>query len=329
MLADRCKARRRFVKAAYFLITWWLALPLPALAGVVFRDAPPQAGPDQPPVQYWKTTLTEPRPLQIHFVKIDLHAPGHELVVLVGRDPDAGGPVEASLAEPLALAAQYGVLAAVNANFFAWLPEREKEMSVSWKAGEPVDIIGWVASGNRMISPPQRHATSLWVEFGKGARIGRPPPDTAALLAVSGLKQILARGEVQVSAGGMRHPRTAAGLDARGRWLWLTVVDGRKPGSSEGVTLYELARFMLAQGCTDALNLDGGGSSVLVALQEDGTYAVMSRPAGGSLRPVPVMLGVRERPKPRHGTGSFVTGDPGRFAEGPPSGRKAIHAVVP
>ncbi|MDR5695870.1 MAG: phosphodiester glycosidase family protein [Armatimonadota bacterium] len=60
-----------------------------------------------------------------------------------------------------------------------------------------------------------------------------------------------------------RHPRTAVGVTRTGRVL-LVVVDGRQPDHSLGMTLPELAALLLRLGVTDALNLDGGGSSTLV-----------------------------------------------------------------
>ena len=60
-----------------------------------------------------------------------------------------------------------------------------------------------------------------------------------------------------------RHPRTALGLDPTAERAWLIVVDGRG-ASSEGMTLPELADLLKALGARDALNLDGGGSSVMV-----------------------------------------------------------------
>jgi hypothetical protein len=63
---------------------------------------------------------------------------------------------------------------------------------------------------------------------------------------------------------GQRHPRTAVGWGDDGRIL-LVVVDGRQPGWSDGMTLDELAGYLRALGATDALNLDGGGSTALVA----------------------------------------------------------------
>lgn len=60
-----------------------------------------------------------------------------------------------------------------------------------------------------------------------------------------------------------RHPRTALARLADGRLL-LVVVDGRQPYHSLGMTLPELAATLAALGATDALNLDGGGSTTLV-----------------------------------------------------------------
>jgi hypothetical protein len=59
-----------------------------------------------------------------------------------------------------------------------------------------------------------------------------------------------------------RQPRTMAGVRRDGSLLLVTV-DGRRPGWSAGVTLAEGARVMRALGARDALNLDGGGSTVM------------------------------------------------------------------
>jgi len=56
-----------------------------------------------------------------------------------------------------------------------------------------------------------------------------------------------------------RHPRTAIGWNKK--FFFMVVVDGRQPGLSVGMTLPELAKLMEQLGCTEAMNLDGGGSS--------------------------------------------------------------------
>jgi hypothetical protein len=60
-----------------------------------------------------------------------------------------------------------------------------------------------------------------------------------------------------------RHPRTMFGIDRAG-FAWLVTVDGRQPDTSAGMTLVELQRLARRIGLTDALNLDGGGSTTMV-----------------------------------------------------------------
>ena len=56
-----------------------------------------------------------------------------------------------------------------------------------------------------------------------------------------------------------RHPRTALGFDSR--HLFFVVVDGRQAGLSIGMSMVELVELLQKLGCTEAMNLDGGGSS--------------------------------------------------------------------
>jgi hypothetical protein len=62
-----------------------------------------------------------------------------------------------------------------------------------------------------------------------------------------------------------RHPRSLVGADAAG-YIWLLVVDGRSEGHADGMTIAELTQLAQSLGLTDALNLDGGGSSTLWTL---------------------------------------------------------------
>ena len=59
-----------------------------------------------------------------------------------------------------------------------------------------------------------------------------------------------------------RHNRTALGIKADGTTL-LLVADGRSRRLAEGLTLPELELLLQWLGCTQALNLDGGGSSTM------------------------------------------------------------------
>jgi len=60
-----------------------------------------------------------------------------------------------------------------------------------------------------------------------------------------------------------RHPRTAIARLADGRVIVATV-DGRQPGVSAGMSLPELADLLLEFSATEAINLDGGGSTTMV-----------------------------------------------------------------
>lgn len=60
-----------------------------------------------------------------------------------------------------------------------------------------------------------------------------------------------------------RHPRTIIGIDRTGE-IWLVTVDGRDPRISLGMTFAELQRLAERLRLSDALNLDGGGSTTMV-----------------------------------------------------------------
>ena len=85
---------------------------------------------------------------------------------------------------------------------------------------------------------------------------------------ISGGPYLIKNGDVYVdmtaqklaSIGG-RNPRTAIGYTADNHLIMLTA-DGRE-GASIGLTLMELANLMKELGCVNAMNLDGGGSTVM------------------------------------------------------------------
>ena len=60
-----------------------------------------------------------------------------------------------------------------------------------------------------------------------------------------------------------KHPRTCMGYTADGR-LIIMVIQGRFAGIAEGATLTQQAKLLVALGCEEALNLDGGGSSCML-----------------------------------------------------------------
>jgi hypothetical protein len=96
-----------------------------------------------------------------------------------------------------------------------------------------------------------------------------------------------------------RHPRTAIGVSDT--YVLLLVIDGRQPGWSAGVTLAELADIFVFFGATDAVNLDGGGSTRLADATGD-----LNRPSEAS-RQVANILTIERRQATTHpGTGETI-----------------------
>lgn len=86
----------------------------------------------------------------------------------------------------------------------------------------------------------------------------------------NGVPQLIKNGKIEItwqeeksskSFVETHHPRTAAAKLEDGKFL-MVVVDGRSEASG-GISLPDLAAFLLEQGAVDAMNLDGGGSSTM------------------------------------------------------------------
>jgi exopolysaccharide biosynthesis protein len=91
----------------------------------------------------------------------------------------------------------------------------------------------------------------------------------AAVESVGGAPILIRDGrllpqDTKSAFAGRRHPRTLIGWTRSGDVLLVTV-DGRQPGYADGMTLVEAARLMRNLGATDAVNLDGGGSTTFVS----------------------------------------------------------------
>ncbi len=123
------------------------------------------------------------------------------------------------------------------------------------------------------LRPGRRVEIRRWLE-------GRPR------VAITGNKFLVRDHTVEVVDDREMHPRTAIGIDRETNRLLLLVVDGRQ-SFSRGLTMVELAERMVALGADDALNLDGGGSSTMVARGADRGVGVINSPSDGAERPVP------------------------------------------
>jgi hypothetical protein len=113
-------------------------------------------------------------------------------------------------------------------------------------------------------------------------------------IAISGNKVLLKDGVRRVVDDLEMHPRTAIGIDRDTGQVLMLVVDGRQ-WFSRGYTMVELANLMTTLGAEDALNLDGGGSSTMVALDSTGLIGVRNSPSDGVERHVANALSISYR----------------------------------
>ncbi|GAB3482614.1 phosphodiester glycosidase family protein [Nocardiopsis coralliicola] len=107
---------------------------------------------------------------------------------------------------------------------------------------------------------------------------------------VLGGREVLLRdGEPVGAPDEARHPRTAIGFSADGTQTFAATSDGRVPGL-RGATLGEMAEALRAAGAHDAIELDGGGSSTLLARNPGGLEPLRRNRTGGEERAVPNAL---------------------------------------
>lgn len=119
----------------------------------------------------------------------------------------------------------------------------------------------------------------------------RPSPN--ARWAIGGYHYLVDEGQVVPGLEDSgRRPRTAIGFTADSKELLLLTVEGDTARSS-GLTIRELAEAMRSFGAVYAMELDGGGSSTMVArLPGTEGLSVLNGLAGGTERKVPNGVGV-------------------------------------
>lgn len=105
-----------------------------------------------------------------------------------------------------------------------------------------------------------------------------------AVYAVGAGDRLLTDGVIASGLASGTAPRTAIGIKPDGTCVFYTV-DGRQSGYSEGMSLASVAARLLSLGCTQAVNLDGGGSTAMTAnYPGDSALTLTGKPSDGSLR---------------------------------------------
>jgi exopolysaccharide biosynthesis protein len=214
-----------------------------------------------------------PGPAEYHVLVVDLNAPG--VAIRCTLVPERWQTTSA-----------YGrraqLAAAVNGGF--WDPHGQGE--------------GLAAGGGQVWSFDDETLGFFAVGRDGRAWISRPSDVVQASRrgvtdGVSGRPLIIDHGRVSdelmtFPRAGERQPRTAVGVSADGRTVFLLTVDGRR-GASRGGTLLEVAEVLLDLGVYRALNVDGGGSTTMFVASEGG---LVNRPSERSERVVLNHIGV-------------------------------------
>jgi exopolysaccharide biosynthesis protein len=212
-----------------------------------------------------------------------------------GPDPDGPGRWQTTLMKPTQVAAREGFDLVVNGDFFDARGIKDAEGTNSayraqiWGAvNGPAVTDGkvWSTSTNAWPCLVVHKNHKMGIE-----KLARPTRDDWEVVA--GNTMLVENGVPVPHRSRARHPRTVVGLDAKGARLIIMVVDGRKPGVAVGMNYEELAAEMIRLGCSQALNLDGGGSSVM-ALRDPATggFRILNQPSDGRERAVASVLGV-------------------------------------
>ena len=129
-------------------------------------------------------------------------------------------------------------------------------------------ICGIHVAGKKLISPPIEKYSALCLkkeDSGYSAKIFKNQAGedfTEYDFAFGGFFTILKDFQKQPFSA-TKDSRTAIGLSKDGRTLYLLVVEGEKRSQSTGLSYPECADIILSLGASDAMQMDGGGSSSL------------------------------------------------------------------
>jgi hypothetical protein len=120
--------------------------------------------------------------------------------------------------------------------------------------------------------------------------------DQPTTMAITGSQILVQDGQVVASNDRLSAPRTAVGIDASTGHILLAALDGRQAGAA-GLSTLAWADVLAGLGIGNALNLDGGGSTTMVARDALGlSNDVVNTPSLGYQRHLPDVLAVDYTP---------------------------------
>jgi exopolysaccharide biosynthesis protein len=243
---------------------------------------------------------------EVHSVVIDLNKV-RVRTVPAGPDPDGPGKWQTTLMPTSKIAERERFDIAVNGDFFAIPRGKDAEAAVTLFAnGVPALATGPAMTDGKVWSTSDKARQCLVSDSKNRVQLvdaAVPPPK--AVQVICGRDFLVVNGKAQFVDEGLTYkpgefrnvnPRTAVGIDKKGKKLFLLVVDGRSE-LSKGMTYGQLAAEMVRIGAHTAINLDGGGSSTLVLRDGAGELKVMNKPSDKKERAVANVLGLTVKKK--------------------------------
>lgn len=220
-------------------------------------------------VHHVRFTLNKPRLMKVNIIRVDLKIKGLYFTA-TPRDPDWGKPMPDFPSKTIRAARKRtrnfmqdarknGVNMIIAANASPWTP-----FTRPWnhKYGDPGGLN--ILNGEIISEHPTRCIFAVYKDGTPVITRKIPKEDYAKIqIAVSGFAITALNGKLTMNDTPL-HPRTAYGISADKRYVYLMTVDGRQPGVSLGCTQNETGKLLLAAGASDAINMDGGGSSTLI-----------------------------------------------------------------
>jgi hypothetical protein len=230
-------------------------------------------------VTYLRKELASPRKIVAHVIIIDMSTSGLQFLVT----PPSHSSGFLCARKTSQFLKEFKMQIAINGNGFTYLNQTTyPPQTYCQNGGEPVKVNSLAASRGKVYA--QRFDTHPVLYINQRTEISFNAPQGSVYNAVSGYPMLLEKGaRVPGLETQTVEPRTAIGANQNGRWLFLTVLDGRQLGYSEGASLPETADFLLSLGAYQAVNMDGGGSSTLVIMDPKEQPFLLNSPIEGGI----------------------------------------------
>ena len=164
--------------------------------------------------------------------------------------------------------------------------------------GKSQTAVGIVMSNGTVYSKNDKY-DAFFLSKDKRIRFLHPPfEDIKSYKSAAGGFFIILSNGINIAKESPRAARSLIGTVNAGNIVFLVAIDGENTPNGSGATFFESAEWMKAIGATNAINMDGGGSSVLALrtnLEEK--IEVLNHSDSGILtffqRNVPVFIGIR------------------------------------